>query len=77
MIHRRPIVALVICALLAAGPLTPAWGDDDEAAEAALAHGDVRPVHELLQRVGAQFAGSVLKVELEHEDKGDVPWVTR
>ena len=77
MIHRRRLVAVLVCAVLAAAPLAQAWSDDDEekAAEAALARGDARPVHELLQRVGSRFAGSVLKIELEHEDAGGVPWV--
>ena len=77
MIHRRRLAAFLVCASLAAAPLAQAWSDDDEkeAAEAALAHGDARSVHELLQRVRSKFAGSVLKIELEHEDEGEVPWV--
>jgi uncharacterized membrane protein YkoI len=77
MIHRRRLVAFLVCALIAGGPLAQAWADDEEekAAEAALARGDARSVHELLQRVGSKFAGGVLKIELEHADEGDVPWV--
>ena len=77
MIRRRRLAAVLVCALLAAASLAQAGADDDEenAAEAALARGDARPLHELLQRVGSKFAGSVLKVELEHEDEGDAPWV--
>jgi uncharacterized membrane protein YkoI len=63
--------------VLAAAPLAQAWGDDDEekGAEAALARGDARPVHELLEQIRSKFAGSVLKVELEHEGEGDAPWI--
>jgi uncharacterized membrane protein YkoI len=77
MIHRRRLVAFLVCALLAAAPLAQAWADDEqeEAAEAALARGDARSIHDLLQRVGSQFAGSVLKIELEHEDDGKASWV--
>jgi uncharacterized membrane protein YkoI len=77
MIRRRRLAAVLVCALIAGAPLAQAWGDDDEeeAAEAALARGDARPVHELLQRVGSKFVGSVLKIELEREDEGDAPWV--
>jgi uncharacterized membrane protein YkoI len=77
MIRRRRLAAVLLGALIADAPLAQAWADDDEekAAEAALARGDARPVHELLQRVGSKFAGSVLKVELEHEDESDAPWV--
>jgi len=77
MIHRRRLAALLAGALLAAAPLAPAAGDHDEhkAAEAALARGDARPVHELLQRVRSNFPGSVLKIELEREEDGEVPWV--
>lgn len=77
MIHRRRLAAVLVYATLLAAPLVQAWADDEdgEAAEAALARGDARPVHELLQRVGSKFAGSVLKVELEHEDEGDALWV--
>lgn len=77
MIHRRRLAAVLVYATLLAAPLAQAWADDDDekAAEAALARGDARPVHELLQRVGSKFAGSVLKVELEHEDEGDALWV--
>jgi uncharacterized membrane protein YkoI len=77
MIHRRRLVAFLVCALLAAAPLAQAWADDEqeEAAEAALARGEARPIHDLLQRVGSQFAGSVLKIELEHEDDGEASWV--
>ena len=51
--------------------------DDDErrAAEAALARGEARPVGALLQRVRSRFAGSVLEIELEHEDDDARPWV--
>jgi hypothetical protein len=47
MIHRRRLVAFLVCAVLAGALLAQAWGDDDEekAAEAALARGDARPVH--------------------------------
>lgn len=77
MIRRRRLAAALVCALLAAAPLAQASADDEgeKAAEAALARGDARPVHELLQRVRSKFAGTVLKVELEHEDEGDAPWV--
>ncbi len=77
MTVRHGLAASLVCALLAAAPLEQAWGDDDdeEAAEAALARGDARPVHELLQRVNSKFAGRVLKIELEHEDDGDMFWV--
>lgn len=77
MIRRRRFAAFLVGALLAATPLAPAWGDDEEgeAAEAALARGDARPVEELLRRVRSTFAGSVLKIELEHKDEGRVPWV--
>ena len=77
MIRRRRLAAILLCALIAGAPSVQAWADDEdeEAAEAALARGDARPVHELLQRVGSKFEGSVLKVELEHEDEGDAPWV--
>jgi uncharacterized membrane protein YkoI len=77
MIRRRRLAALLLCALIAGAPLAQAWADDEDekAAEAALARGDARPVHELLQRVRSKFAGSVLKVELEHEDDGDALWV--
>ena len=52
--------------MFAAAPLGQASGDEDEeAAEAALARGDARPVHELLQRVGSQFAGNVLKIDVD------------
>ena len=73
MIRRRRLAAILVCALLAGAPLAQAWADDEdgEAAEAALARGDARPVHELLQQVRSKFAGSVLKVELEHEDEGE------
>jgi uncharacterized membrane protein YkoI len=75
VIRRRRLAAVLLWALIAGAPLAQAWADDEEAAEAALASGDARPVHELLQRVRSKFAGSVLKVELEHEDEGDAPWV--
>jgi uncharacterized membrane protein YkoI len=77
MIHRRRLAAILLCALIAGAPLAQPWADDDDekAAEAALARGDARLVHELLQRVRSKFAGSVLKIELEHEDEGDAPWV--
>lgn len=77
MIRGRRLAAVVVCASLAAASLAPALGDDDEeeAAEAALARGEARPVRELLERVGSRFSGSVLKIELEHEDEGGVPWV--
>jgi uncharacterized membrane protein YkoI len=76
MIRRRNLAAFLVSAMFAAAPLGQASGDEDEeAAEAALARGDARPVHELLQRVGSQFAGNVLKIELEHEDEGEAPWL--
>lgn len=77
MIHRRRLAALIASVLLALAPFAQTLGDDEqeEAAEAALARGDARPVHELLQRVRSKFRGSVLKVELEREEKGEVPWV--
>jgi uncharacterized membrane protein YkoI len=78
MICRRRLAAVLVYATLLAAPLAQAWADHDDekaAAEAALARGDARPVHELLQRVRSKFAGSVLKVELEHEDDGDALWV--
>jgi uncharacterized membrane protein YkoI len=77
MIRRRRLAAMLLCALIGGAPLAQAWADDEEekAAEAALARGDARSVHELLQRVRSKFAGSVLKVELEYEDEGDAPWV--
>ena len=76
MIPGRRLAALLACALLAAAPLLPAWGDEDEeAAAAALARGDARPVRELLQRVGSEFPGSVLKIELEHEDDDRPSWI--
>jgi uncharacterized membrane protein YkoI len=77
MIHRRRLAAILLCALIAGAPLAQPWADDDDekAAEAALARGEARSVQELLQRVRSKFAGSVLKIELEHEDEGDAPWV--
>jgi uncharacterized membrane protein YkoI len=77
MIRNRRLATVLVWALIAGAPMALAWADDDEeeAAEAALARGDARPVHELLQQVRSKFAGSVLKVELEHEDVGDAPWV--
>ena len=77
MIGRRRLAAILLYALIAGAPLAQAWADDEdeEAAEAALARGDARPVQDLLQRVRSKFAGSVLKIELEHEDEGEVPWV--
>ena len=77
MIRRRRLAAALVCALLAAAPLAQTSADDEEeeAAEAALARGDARSVHELLQRVRSKFPGSVLTVELEHEDEGEAPWV--
>ena len=76
MIPWRRLAAFLVCALLAAAPLSPAWGDqDEEAAEAALARGDARPIQELLQRVGSVFPGSVLKIELEHEDDDRPSWI--
>ena len=77
MIGRRRLAAILFCALIAGAPLAQAWADDEdeEAAEAALARGDARPVQDLLQRVRSKFAGSVLKIELEHEDECGVPWV--
>jgi uncharacterized membrane protein YkoI len=77
MICRRRLAAILLCALIAGAPLAQAWADDEEeqAAEAALARGDARPVQELLERVGSRFAGSVLRIELEHEDEGEAPWV--
>lgn len=74
----RRIIGLLVAALLAATPLTPGWSDDDDddhAAEAALARGLARPVHELLQRVRAGFTGTVLKIELDREDESDALWV--
>jgi uncharacterized membrane protein YkoI len=75
MISRRRLAASLVCASLVAVALAPAWGDDDdqEAAEAALARGDARPVRELLERVARDFPGSVLKIELE--DDGGSAWV--
>jgi uncharacterized membrane protein YkoI len=77
MIRRRRLAAILLCAFIVGAPLAQSRADEEEekAAEAALARGDARPVHELLQRVGSKFAGSVLKIELEHEDEGDAPWV--
>jgi len=77
MTRRRRQAAILLCALIASASLAQAWADEDEeeAAEAALARGDARPVHDLSQRVRSKFAGSVLKVELEHEDEGGAPWV--
>jgi uncharacterized membrane protein YkoI len=76
VIPGRRLAALLVCTLLAAAPLSPAWGDqDEEAAEAALARGDARPVRELLERVGSEFPGRVLKIELEHEDDDAAAWV--
>jgi uncharacterized membrane protein YkoI len=77
MTPTRRLAAILLCALIAGAPSVQAWADDEdeEAAEAALARGDARPVHELLQRVRSKFAGSVLKVELEHEGEGDALWV--
>ena len=77
MIARCRLAALAASVLVALAPLAEAFGDDDEneAAEAALARGDARPVQDLLQRVRSKFTGSVLKIELEHEDEGEVPWV--
>jgi uncharacterized membrane protein YkoI len=78
MIPGRRLGALLLAAvLLGATTPVPGWADDDErAAEAALAAGAARPMHELLARVQAEFGGRVLKVELEHEDDGaGPPWV--
>ena len=77
MSRRRRLAAILLCAFIAGAPLAQPRADDEEekAAEAALARGDARSVHELLQWVRSKFAGSVLKVELEHEDEGDAPWV--
>jgi uncharacterized membrane protein YkoI len=77
MTRLRRLAAILLSAFIAGAPLAQAWADDEQekAAEATLARGDARPVHELLQRVRSKFAGSVLKVELEHEDEGDAPWV--
>lgn len=80
MIRGRRFAGLLVAGLLgawlAAVALAPAWGDDDEeAAEAALARGEARPVRELLERVAGEFPGSVLKIELEDEDDGGITWV--
>lgn len=77
MTPRRRLAALTAAVLVALAPFTGASGDDgeEEAAEAALARGDARPVGDLLQRVRSKFTGSVLKVELEHEDEGEVFWI--
>jgi uncharacterized membrane protein YkoI len=63
--------------LVALAPFTPAFGDDDDdkAAEAALARGAAKPVKDLLQRVEANFAGRVLKIELDDESDGEVTWI--
>jgi uncharacterized membrane protein YkoI len=76
VICRRRLAVVVTGAIFAALFLAPVWADDHkEAAEAALSRGEARPLEELLQRVRSRFAGSVLKIELEHEDDGDVPWL--
>jgi uncharacterized membrane protein YkoI len=73
---RRRLAGLAASLLVALAPSAEAFGDEEhEAAEAALARGDARPVDDLLQRVRANFGGSVLKIELEHEDEGGAPWV--
>jgi uncharacterized membrane protein YkoI len=76
MIGGRRLAVAVTGAILAALSMAPVWADDDrEAAEAALRRGEVLPLDELLQHVRSNFAGSVLKIELEHEDDGEAPWL--
>jgi uncharacterized membrane protein YkoI len=77
MIRRCRLAVAVTGAVLAALSMAPVSADDDdkEAAEAALRRGEARPLEDLLQRVRSEFAGSVLKIELEHEDDGEVPWL--
>lgn len=75
MIRRRRLAVAVTGAIFAALSMAPIWADDDkEAAEAALNRGEVLPLEQLMQRVRSRFAGSVLKIELEHEDDGEAPW---
>ena len=71
------LAGLAASILVALAPFAAAFGDDDddEAAKAALARGDARPVEELLRRVEANFPGRVLKVELEDEGNGEVTWI--
>ena len=76
MMPRRRLAVLAASILVALAPLADAFGDDGhEAAEAALARGDARPVDDLLQRVRANFTGRVLKIELEREDEGEALWI--
>jgi uncharacterized membrane protein YkoI len=73
---RRRLAALAASVLVALLPWAEALGHDEhEAAKAALARGDARPVEELLQRVEANFAGRVLKIELDDEDDDEVSWI--
>ena len=75
MTSGRGLAGFAALILIALAPFVPAFGHGDEAAKAALARGDARPVEELLQRVESNFAGRVLKIELEREDEGEAPWV--
>ncbi|MBA2125438.1 peptidase M4 [Hyphomicrobium methylovorum] len=77
--HLRKLLASFVAAALLAGGSVAAVGDDDardhELARQALLEGRIRPLIEITAEFKAQFAGEILGVELEVEDKAGTKFV--
>ena len=57
-------VTLLVVAAAAGG----AWADEDhDRARAALERGEILPLHAILEKIGRDYPGKVIEVELERE----------